>query len=293
MAESLDGILFDEIDLKDTLNDNDALLVSNSTDGVKRILFSKAALQRIEAIQNAGPVAWHRIPRVTGPKNLGTSLTDAQSTAIKNGTWDDLFVGDYWVINGKNRRIGDLDYFYKTGDNASLGHDCLIVDDGIDLTGDGKTTKYMNETDTTEGGFKATKMWTDVIPNTIVPEITTAFGDHLFSHREYISNAVSSGKPSGGEWVDATYMLFNEAMFYGGAVNGNNSGGSGLFNIGCGKSQIALFRNIPEMMNRRQNIWLRDIVSATSFAFVVNVGGAWRGGASLMWYGVLGYYLIH
>ena len=33
-------------------------------------------------------------------KYLGTSITDAQNTAIKNRTYDDLFIGDYWTING-------------------------------------------------------------------------------------------------------------------------------------------------------------------------------------------------
>ena len=35
-------------------------------------------------------------------KYLGTSITDAQNTAIKNRTYDDLFIGDYWTINGVN-----------------------------------------------------------------------------------------------------------------------------------------------------------------------------------------------
>ena len=33
-------------------------------------------------------------------KNLGTSITSEQWSAISSGTFDDLFIGDYWVING-------------------------------------------------------------------------------------------------------------------------------------------------------------------------------------------------
>jgi hypothetical protein len=46
-------------------------------------------------------------------------------------------------------------------------------------------------------------------------------------------------------------------------------------------------------MNRKTNIWLRDIVSASDFA-IVNFGGdANWGDASNAWFSVLGYYLIH
>ena len=45
---------------------------------------------------DANSIAFHNAyPRC---KYLGTSITDAQNTAIKNRTYDDLFIGDYWTI---------------------------------------------------------------------------------------------------------------------------------------------------------------------------------------------------
>ena len=38
-------------------------------------------------------------------KNLGTSYTAAQKSQITGGTFNDIFVGDYWVINNKTWRI--------------------------------------------------------------------------------------------------------------------------------------------------------------------------------------------
>ena len=46
-------------------------------------------------------------------KNLGTSYTAAQSSQVTAGTFDDLFVGDYWVINGVYWRIEDFDPYYS------------------------------------------------------------------------------------------------------------------------------------------------------------------------------------
>lgn len=45
-------------------------------------------------------------------KNLGTSFTDEQKEAIRTATFKDLYIGDYWEINGNKWRIADIDYFY-------------------------------------------------------------------------------------------------------------------------------------------------------------------------------------
>ena len=279
-------------------NSDDSVLITGATSGLRRMPVSKfqdnvtAKAADLMAIMELCPPAISHAMIYRG-KNLGTSFTTEQSQAVQNGTFTDMYVGDYWVINGKTRRIGDIDYFIHCGDNVDLGHHLLMVDDGVDLSGDGSTTHFMNDTDTTAGGFKGSKMWNTTIPNQILPDITTAFGNHLLTHREYISNAVTGGVPTGAEWVDVSYNIFNEAMYYGTIVNGANNGGAGLFNVGCSKNQIKLFMLDPSSMNRRASIWLRDVVSASYFAFVNSFGIANRDGASLTWISVLGYYLIH
>lgn len=277
---------------------DDSVLITGATSGLRRMPVSKfqdnvsvKAADLLAIMETCPPAISHRM--IYRGKNLGTSFTTEQSQAVQNGTFTDMYVGDYWVINGKTRRIGDIDYFICCGDNVDFGHHLLIVDDGLDLAADGSTTHFMNDTDTTAGGFKGSKMWQSTIPNKILPDITTAFGSHLLTHREYISNAVTEGVPAGGEWVDTTYNIFNEAMYYGTVVNGANSGGRGIFNIGCSKNQIALFKLDQSSMNRRANIWLRDIISAANFAGVNYDGYASWADASLPWTGVLGYYLIH
>lgn len=279
-------------------NSDDSVLITGATSGLRRMPVSAfqdnvtaKAADLLAIMETCPPAISHRM--IYRGKNLGTSFTTEQSQAVQNGTFTDMYVGDYWVINGKTRRIGDIDYFIHCGDNADLGHHLLIVDDGVDLTADGSTTHFMNDAATTAGGFKGSKMWNTTIPNQILPDITTAFGNHLLNHREYISNAVTDDVPTGGEWVDTIYNIFNEAMYYGAIVNGANSAGAGVFNTGCSKNQIKLFMLDQSSMNRRNTIWLRDVVSASFFAFVSNIGYADRIIASSPWLSVLGYYLIH
>ena len=279
-------------------NSDDSVLITGATSGLRRMPVSKfqdnvaAKAADLRAIMETCPPAIsHRV--IYRGKNLGTSFTAEQSQAVQNGTFTDMYVGDYWVINGKTRRIGDIDYFINCGDKVGLGHHLLMVDDGVDLTANGSTTHFMNDTDTTAGGFKGSKMWNTTIPNQILPDITTAFGNHLLTHREFISSVVDNGVPIGGEWVDTTYNIFNEAMYYGTVVNGANNAGTGARNVGCSRNQIKLFMLDQSSMNRRKNIWLRDVVSATAFANIGDSGAAYAGGASYTWNSVLGYYLIH
>ena len=281
-----------------SFSDDDSVLITGATSGLRRMPVSKfqdnvtAKAADLRALMELCPPAISHKMIYRG-KNLGTSFTTEQSQAVQNGTFTDMYVGDYWVINGKTRRIGDIDYFIRCGDNVDLGHHLLMVDDGVDLNADGSTTHFMNDTDTTAGGFKGSKMWNTTIPNQILPDITTAFGNHLLTHREYISNAVTDGVPTGGEWVDTIYNIFNEAMYYGTIVNGANNAGAGLYNAGCSKNQIKLFMLNQSSMNRRASIWLRDVVSASAFAVVSGRGNAGGDAASVPWDSVLGYYLIH
>ena len=279
-------------------NSDDSVLITGATSGLRRMPVSAfqdnvaAKAADLRAIMELCPPAIsHRM--IYRGKNLGTSFTAEQSQAVQNGTFTDMYVGDYWVINGKTRRIGDIDYFIHCGDNVDLGHHLLMVDDGVDLTANGSTTHFMNDTDTTAGGFKGSKMWQSTIPNQILPDITTAFGNHLLKHREFISSVVDNGIPISGEWVDTTYNIFNEAMYYGTVVSGANNAGAGARNVGCSRNQIKLFMLDQSSMNRRKSIWLRDVASATTFANVGDSGAAYAGSASDSWRSVLGYYLIH
>lgn len=47
-------------------------------------------------------------------KNLGSELTTDQKFEIQNGSFRDLYIGDYWEINGVKYVIVDFDYWYET-----------------------------------------------------------------------------------------------------------------------------------------------------------------------------------
>ncbi len=62
-------------------------------------------------------------------KCLGSSVTDAQQALLAPGTFDDMYVGDYWTIGGVNWRIAHFDYWLRCEDAECTKHHDVIVPD--------------------------------------------------------------------------------------------------------------------------------------------------------------------
>lgn len=201
-------------------------------------------------------------------KNLGTAVTAAQYAAISAGTFDDLYIGDYWVINGVNWRIAAFDYYLNCGDTNCTTHHAVIVPDTC------LYSHVMNDSNTTEGGYVGSKMYTKGLAQA-KETIKAAFSGHVLSHRIYLTNAVSNGYASAGAWCDSEVDLMNEQMVYGTGIFSPVSTGSAVpANYRVEKSQLPLFQHDPSRICNRATWWLRDVITASYFAFVSGDGNA-------------------
>ena len=208
-------------------------------------------------------------------KNLGSAPTEAQLAAIKAGTFDDLYIGDHWVNGGVNWRIADFNYNLRCGNTDFTRNHAVIVPD---------TSLYshnMNATNTTEGGYVGSLMRLEGLAKAKEMAVAAFGADHVLTHRVYLVNAVSNGKPSGGAWFDSDVELMNEIMVYGCHIFAPGCDGSTMpYNYTTEKSQLALFQLAPQYISNRQWFWLRDVVSPASFAYVNGNGGADYGNAA-------------
>ena len=202
-------------------------------------------------------------------KYLGNTYTAAQQAAVAAGTFDDLFIGDYWTIGGVNYRIAGFDYYLNNGDTACATHHMIVVPDTQ------LYTHVMNDTNVTEGGYYGSKMRTSGL-NQAKTTAESAFGaSHILSHREYLTNAVSNGRPSGGSWYDCTVELMSERMVYGNGIFMPVSDGTNVpSNYTVSKGQLPLFLYRHDLIGNRENWWLRDVITAAVFAFVGGGGKA-------------------
>ena len=231
-------------------------LATVATSGSYNDLSNKPTLESL----GASSIPFHNAyPRC---KYLGTSITDAQNTAIKNRTYDDLFIGDYWTINGVNWRIVAIDYYYNVGDTNFDKGNIIVMPDTV------LYNAQMNETNTTAGAYAGSLMKTQNLNNarTIAQN---AFGSHLANHRILLANSVDTSGPNNWSWYDSDGVeLPNEVQIYGTRVWGSALKG---FDVATQKQQFPLMLLAPQFVNTRQTYWLQDVSSDSVSRYFANV----------------------
>lgn len=250
--------------------------------GLKKITFANFRAKAVEGTEakiapllfnNAG--AHNAIYR---GKSLGSTVTTAQYAAIKAGTFDDLYIGDYWTIGGVNYRIAAFDYYLNSGDTNCTTHHVVIVPDTCLYTAQMHNTSSggweSGAANTTAGGYVGSDMYKSNLEQAKTT-IKSAFSGHVLKHRIYLTNAVANGRASGGAWCDSEVDLMCEQMVYGSGIFSPVSDGSNVpTNYRVEKSQLPLFQHEPSRICNRATWWLRDVITASNFADVNVNGGA-------------------
>lgn len=256
--------------------------------GLKKITFANFRAKAVEGTEakiapllfnNAG--AHNAIYR---GKSLGGTVTTAQYAAIKAGTFDDLYIGDYWTIGGVNYRIAAFDYYLNSGDTNCTTHHVVIVPDTCLYNAQMHNTSSGGyeggAANTTTGGYVGSDMYKSNLEQAKTT-IKSAFSGHVLKHRIYLTNAVANGRASGGAWCDSEVDLMCEQMVYGSGIFSPVSDGSNVpENYRVEKSQLPLFQHEPSRICNRATWWLRDVITASYFAFVNHNGLAYYTDAS-------------
>lgn len=205
------------------------------------------------------------------------------SQSVADGTFDNIFVGDYIIGKTSNRKylVADINYRLHCGDTECTTSHVLIIPER------NMGTAKMNDSNITTGAYVGSKMYTEYL-TPFKTVIRNDFEDsHILNHKQYLKNAVTNGYESAGAWVDSTIELMNELMVYGSnifhnVINGANVPQSHTID----KSQLSLFRLDKSQIvakndaGNRESYWLRHVVSSSNFAYVSNGGYASNTSAS-------------
>lgn len=199
---------------------------------------------------------------------LGDRITAAQSAAIRDGSFKDLWLGDYWTIGDMNYRIMHFDYWYQP-EALNRTHHVVVVPDKAFYNA------QMNPTNVTTGGYISSAMRTSNL-NSAKTTIKNAFGsDHILRYYELLTVLVRDGRSTGWSMFDTDIELMSERMVYGASAEGSGC------NVGSAKSQLAGFAVRGDLGFLRQyGFWLRDVSSATEFCLVGGRGEATASSAS-------------
>lgn len=199
-------------------------------------------------------------------KNLGTEVTANQLAVIRDGSFRDIFLGDYWEINGIKWRIADFDYWMNIGDSNETrftSHHLVMIPDSILYTASMNSKPTVVSNYGAEGGYVSTEMYKTKLESA-KSLISEAFGDKILSHREMLVNRVQDanphntneyeyGMPERYQWCDSTVEIPSAVMILG------NSGVAWSCTATNSKTQLALFRSRPEFINSTGSYWLRDV----------------------------------
>lgn len=234
----------------------------------------------------------------------GRDITDAFnngafSTNVANGTFKDIFPGDYITKQVTIPRVladdgttelfaggtytvnwvvADCDYWWHKGDlnNGMETHHVAIVPQVPIFSA------RMNPTNTTEGGYAGSEMYKKIIP-ACATGIVNAFGSsHILTFKDGITNSVdtshtSSGLPQftgtpgwWGEMVSVQCNLMSEKMVYGAPICA-----AGAMDNTMATRQMSAFRLSRKLIcYGRSFSWLRDVVLLSNFAIVYGYGYA-------------------
>lgn len=246
------------------LNNTDAFVI-DGTRGTKKITTPDLA------ISLAGALAPEMHSRIFRGKNLGSAVTDEQKAAIKDGSFKDLFLGDYWTINGTIYRIVDMNYWKGTRliEGNEYTQQVIFNDNHLvimpDRTIKGVGYAYMNAEDSTVGGYYDSSIRSQHLSDAR-SIIHQDFPSMVLTHPDTLVNAVDEGGCNVG-WTRSNVVveLPNVNMIIGTDLNEQRNP------LMYSSTQLALFNIRPEFMFiPGEMYWLRDVVNAEKFAVIAD-----------------------
>lgn len=178
-------------------------------------------------------------------KNLGSSYTAEQKAAIAAGTFDDIYVGDYWTFGGTVWRVVDIDTFYQHGDPRCTEHHAVIMPDEALLN----------------SGFDSSLYGNDTIATTKLPaeaaSLESIIGSYLIAKKYMVHKDTSEYY----QWVSYKMMMPSFHNFLGAYDMGNVPGDPARQSM-----QFALFRYAPWFINTvvGVNYWCMDRYSSNA-----------------------------
>ena len=207
--------------------------------------------------------------------NLTNVDTNAIQTAVSNGDFSKIYIGDYIPATityegtdyTTNYRVAGINTFKNYGDTALTRNHLVLIPDRL-------FDAQMNTSNTTSGGYVGSRMYTTVLPallNALAGSSSTPFYGKIISHRELFPNAENNWA-----WYDNSLCLLSEMEAYGSRIFASYGNSIGFY------AQMPLFKLNPDYISKfnRTNIWSRSVSSSADFCDAFGTGDASYGGAS-------------
>ncbi len=219
---------------------------------------------------------------------------------ISDGTFDDIYVGDYIKTNEGGHEmtwlIADIDNYLNTGITPLEKHHATIIPasnlgenkpmnvnatTGI-VYSDLSVEEVDGNTKTDVAAYMGSMMKYETLPEILNKYIKPVFKTHIIEYENLLSDKMNensvnqtgqdNGSASGWGWYKSQLDLMSEVNVYG-STGWSSSG----YDIGIDKYQYALFKLNPKLINSDLNnktisYWLKGVVKKDSFTAVSYTG---------------------
>ncbi len=245
-------------------------------------------------------------------KDLGSGVTAEMSAAIREGTFEDIYPGDYftkaipaytwtdWEGNTHEEKASASAMIWDIVGCNPLIHEtphAPFRTNHIGVVPRGSLyAAPMNEEDTTAGGYYGSDMFNKHLKRAEAI-VKAVFGEeHILTHVDTLCNAVTDGEESGwATYGNRVVDIMSEYMCFGRKFRWSAEKGS--YDHGSiAHSQLPLYQFRPDLAGHYGAYsWLREAVDSESFAVLTTWGGATYHKASNPnnWAGVRPLFLVY
>ena len=242
--------------------DENDVLIKDGANGTKQI----KASDMVYALFDPIPEMHKEIFR---GKSLGSTFTAAQQQALSDGSFHDLWLGDYWESGETKYRIVDFDYFYNTN-RSSTDSSNNVTSHHLVVMPDDKLTDVQTAfgSSASSWAYNQSTLRTSSAMSQTRSTIQSFFGeDHICSHRDNCIFAVRfKGSGDDSVYTDRSLITMTIEVPSVHHILGlpNNVSRSGSYPY---VTQFRLFQLCPEYIpaaSEDGQYWTKDIASYSS-----------------------------
>lgn len=252
--------------LNQTQFNNYLELIRNAIDGTVAGEIQNE-LDKIKAKHN--PCAGYSNAHYRG-KKLNCDDIDLQLDKISSGTFEDIYVGDYWDIDGIKWYVAGCDYYYGTGENKkNKNHHIVVVPDQATVK---ISLSMIQELQAAGITFNGPAYISDGFSKVFAQNLNIqGFNCPLPTipiNLLFETEVNSSGAAQNARWESVNGCFLCEEMIFGHW----KYKGSSRANPKVESAQLPLFRHDPSKIAISDSWVLRDAVGVNKFALVEKSG---------------------
>lgn len=197
-------------------------------------------------------------------KNLGSSLTKEQAKNIVNGSFKDMFIGDYWLIDGIQYIIANFNYW--TGVNRHI----VLFTTRIGVA-------PFDDSGSLSKGYLGSSLYTSG-HNGANDVILKAFHDSdILSHYDVISASFDNTNGITGVYGGQFKILLpNQIMMTGTSITAPPLTTSINNYEVVDYDQLRVCAMVPRTTSNGGDMWLRDVATTNQAIGVLSVNGQYR-----------------